>query len=98
MKKVNYLLLLSAAVLLFAASWGKDGPVGPKGPIGATGPTGVAGPIGTANVLYSAWSTPAAYTKTTVFGSIHFSANIAATAITQAILDNGAVIVYGKLD
>jgi hypothetical protein len=107
MKKVNYLLLLSAAVMILAASCGKDGAVGPQGPIGATGPagptgaagaTGPSGPAGTANVLYSAWTTPAAYTKTTVFGTFHLSANIAATGITQAILDNGTVIVYGKLD
>ena len=101
MKKVNYLLVLTAAVMLFASSCGKDGAVGPQGPIGATGPTGPTGSTGatgSANVIYSAWVTPATYTKDTIFSTYHFYANIAATKITQAILDHGTVIVYGKLD
>jgi len=113
MKKINYLLLLSTVVMLFAASCGKNGAPGPQGstgptgptgptgtigPAGAIGPTGATGATGTANVMYSAWITPATYAKTTVFGSFHFDANIAATKITQDILDKGAVIVYGKLD
>jgi hypothetical protein len=125
MKKINYLLLLLTAVMLFAASCGKNGAPGPQGPIGATGPIGAIGPIGatgpagtngtngtngatgttgatgatgTANVLYSAWITPASYTKDTVFSIYHFYANIPASAITQSILDNGTVVVYGKLD
>jgi hypothetical protein len=104
MKKINYLLLLLTAVMLFAASCGKDGSVGPAGPAGAAGPVGTGGAAGakgdpgTANVIYSDWIKPATYTKTTVFSTIHFSYNIAATKVTQAILDNGTVIVYGKLN
>jgi len=104
MKKVNYLLLLSAICALFITSCGKDGAVGPQGPTGPTGATGPAGPTGatgatgTANVIYSAWVTPSTYTKDTVFSTYHFYTNIAAAKITQAILDHGTVIVYGKLD
>ena len=105
MKKTNYLLLLAIAfMVLVASSCGKDGAVGPQGPAGATGPTGpngAAGPTGatgTANVIYSDWTTPATYTKDTIFSSYHFYANIAASKITQDILDHGTVLVYGKLD
>ncbi|HEY4196291.1 MAG TPA: hypothetical protein VGM63_12200, partial [Mucilaginibacter sp.] len=44
------------------------------------------------------WITPTAYAQTTVFGTVHFDANIAASKVTQAILDNGTVLIYGKLD
>jgi len=53
---------------------------------------------GTANVIYSGWYTPSTYAKDTIFGTVHFDANIAASRITQGILDRGSVIVYGKLD
>lgn len=64
-------------------------------PISLKGPQG---PAGTANVIYSDWYTPATYAKTTVFGTTYFTANIAASKITQAILDNGTVVVYAKLN
>jgi hypothetical protein len=111
MKRTNYLLLAAVAfMILVFASCGKDGAVGPQGPVGPTGPTGaagtngtngVAGPTGatgTANVIYSAWTTPSSYIKTTQFGTVEFTANITASKITQAILDNGTVLVYGKLN
>ena len=113
MKKVNHLLVLLAVGVLFVTSCGKNGAVGPQGPIGATGPagptgtagtngtagaTGATGATGTANVIYSAWVTPAAYVETTVFGTTYFSYDMAASKITQAILDKGTVIVYGKLN
>jgi len=59
--------------------------------------TGV-GLRGTANVTYSDWITPSTYKKDTIFGIFHFDANITASKITQAILDKGSVLVYGKLD
>jgi len=111
MKRTNYLLLLAIAfMMLVASSCGKNGNPGPQGPTGATGPTGVTGTAGTAgatgptgatgtaNVIYSDWFTPSSYVQTTIFGTIHFDADKAATKITQAILDNGTVVVYGKLD
>ncbi|MFI5162226.1 MAG: hypothetical protein ACHQHN_13180 [Sphingobacteriales bacterium] len=89
---------------------GPQGPIGPTGPTGTTGTAGIAGSngtngatgstgaTGTANVIYSDWYTPSSYTKDTIFGTYHFYANKAASKITQAILDNGSVLVYGKLD
>jgi len=53
---------------------------------------------GTANVTYSDWITPSTYKKDTIFGTFHFDATITASAITQAILDKGSVLVYAKLD
>ena len=83
---------------------GATGPTGPQGVAGtsgtngATGAVGVTGATGTANVIYSDWVTPSSYTKDTIFSTYHFYADITASKITQAILDNGSVIVYGKLD
>jgi hypothetical protein len=92
---------------------GPTGPIGPTGPQGAagtmgtagtngtkgaTGTIGATGATGTANVIYSDWVTPATYTKDTVFSTYHFYADIPASKITQAILDNGSVLVYGKLN
>lgn len=62
------------------------------------GKDGATGPKGTANVSYSDWFTPGAYQQETVFGSIGFYYDDATTAITQAILDSGTVITFGKLD
>jgi len=101
MKKINILFLLLTAATLLLSSCGKNGapgPQGPTGPNGATGPTGPTGATGTTNVMYSAWVTPSAYTKDTVFSTFHLYADIAASKITQDILDKGTVIVYGKLD
>lgn len=95
------------------ASCGKDGKIGPTGATGPTGPqgsvgtagtngatgsVGATGATGTANVIYSDWITPPSYKKDTVFGTYNFYYDIAASKVTQAILDNGSVIVYGKLD
>ncbi|RYD86833.1 MAG: collagen-like protein [Sphingobacteriales bacterium] len=77
---------------------GKNGTNGTNGATGATGAAGAAGATGTANVIYSDWITPPAYTKTTVFGTSNFMYEIAASKITQAILDKGTVLVYGKLE
>jgi len=71
MKKFNYLLLLSAIIMVFAASCGKDGAVGPAGPTGATGPQGAVGPAGPAgtngqngSIIYSGTTVPASSTGT----------------------------------
>jgi hypothetical protein len=113
MRKSNYLLLLAIAFMLLSASCGKDGAVGPAGAQGTAGTAGIngtagtngvkgatggTGATGTANVIYSDWVTPATYTTTTVFGTDHFDTDIAASKITQAVLDNGTVLVYGKLN
>jgi hypothetical protein len=107
------LSVICLSSLLVKCKKGDDGPIGPagtkgdtgaagangtNGATGATGATGPAGATGTANVIYSDWITPATYTKTTVFGTFNFTYDIAASKITQAILDKGTVIVYGKLN
>jgi len=106
------LSIICLSSLLVKCKKGDDGPIGPagakgdtgaagangtNGATGATGATGPAGATGTANVIYSDWITPAAYTKTTIFSTFNFTYDIAASKITQAILDKGTVLVYGKL-
>lgn len=83
--KTNYLLYGPKT----SGGWGT--PVS----FGATGPQG---PAGTANVMYTGWFTPSTWTKDTVFGIYQFNFNEPMPAITQAILDGGTVITYGKLD
>jgi hypothetical protein len=104
---VGVLLITSCGKNGAVGPQGPTGPTGPQGPAGSTGSagtngtngaTGATGATGTANVIYSAWTAPASYTKDTIFSTYHFYANIAASKITQAILDNGTVLVYGKLD
>lgn len=77
---------------------GAQGPAGANGTNGAAGAAGPQGPAGTANVIYSAWFTPSAYTVATAFGITHLDYNKPAPGITQAILDNGTVLTYGKLN
>jgi hypothetical protein len=106
------LSIICLSSLLVKCKKGDDGPIGPagekgatgaagangaNGTNGATGATGPAGATGTANVIYSDWITPAAYTRTTIFSTYNFTYDIAASKITQAVLDKGTVLVYGKL-
>jgi hypothetical protein len=108
MKTQRYLFLLSIICLSFVlvkCKKGDDGPIGPTGTKGDTGAAGVngatgaagakgaTGATGTANVIYSDWITPPTYTKTTVFGTFNFTYDIAASKITQDILDKGTVMV-----
>jgi len=72
---------------------GPTGPQGPTGPAGPTGPTGPQGPAGTANVIYSAWITVAAADWTGT-GTADQSKILTAPGITQAIKDQGVVLVY----
>jgi hypothetical protein len=112
MQTQRYLFLLAVICLssvLVKCKKGDDGPVGPigskgdtgaagaNGTNGATGATGPGGATGTANVIYSDWFTPTSYTKTTVFGTSNFTYDKAVAQITQAILDKGTVLVYGKM-
>ncbi len=82
MKTVNNLWAAFFAIALFFTSCSKDKSTDTPTP----------------TVTYSDWYTPSAYTKTTVFGTINFTADIAAPKVTQAILDGGTVLVYGKLN
>ncbi|MBB6109081.1 hypothetical protein HDF23_001824 [Mucilaginibacter lappiensis] len=68
MKKINYaLLILTAAIMLFTISCGKDGAAGPKGDTGDKGSTGAVGPAGPAgangtagSMIYSGTTAPVA--------------------------------------
>src|ERR1700720_2689117 len=94
------MLVLSLFTLLLFSSC-KKGDTGPAGATGAAGAAGSAGPTGatgSANVIYSAWFTPDTYVKDTVFNLYGFYYNKATTDITQAVLDSGVVLTYGKLD
>ncbi len=79
------LLLLSCTALLLIGFSCKKGDKGDPGP------------AGTANVFYSAWFTPSAYTKDTVFSIWGFNYNKTAPQITQQVLDSGTVLTFGKL-
>jgi hypothetical protein len=49
-------------------------------------------------VQYSPWFTPGVWTKDTVFGIFGFNYVRLDSAITQAVLDSGVILTYGKLD
>lgn len=68
-----------------------------KGDTGPQGPAGPQGSIGTANVIYSDWFIPSAYTMSTIFGIKNFDYTRQTPAITQAIIDSGTVLTFGKL-
>ena len=93
MKQTIFILLAGALVTtaLYSCKKGDQGPAGPAGP---AGPQGVPG---TPNVIYGDWFTPNAYKKDTIFGIYGFNFDKPVAAITQPILDSGAVLVYGKL-
>lgn len=100
--------------ILFVFAWScKQGEVGPKGETGASGTngtngatgatgasgaTGATGATGTANVIYSAWFSTTAWTKSTIFSLDNFDFNKATPGITTDILDKGVVLVFGKLN
>ena len=60
---------------------------------GDTGPTGPAGPAGSANVIYSAWFSPATWVLETNFTVVERTYTMTSTSLTQAIIDNGVVLV-----
>jgi len=107
--KTKYVLL--ALVIAFTFSCSEDGAVGPQGTSGQNGADGTNGTDGTdgtdgqdgqdgnANVISSDWFTPSSYTLSTGFGGIKLlDHDQAAPKITQEIIDNGVVLVYGKLN
>lgn len=83
--------LMLLVVFVYACKKGDTGPQGPAGPAGPQGTTG------SANVIYSDWFSPPSFTTTTIFGIKNFDYTRPAPAITQAIIDSGIVLTYGKL-
>ena len=81
---------------------GAQGPQGAAGAAGAIGPAGPAGPAGkdgasaSSNINTSAWVTAAPNQWSTDADSTFFSIFLTEKAITQAVLDKGAVLAYVK--
>ncbi len=77
---------------------GAAGPAGPAGATGTTGPAGPAGPqgpAGTANVIYSSWATSTGtFRDSTIDNTLYNITDFAAPSLSQAILDNGVILVY----
>lgn len=108
MKKV--LFSFSILVMMFLISCTKPGPIGQTGPAGTNGKDGAAGTSGTngingtngtngtdgingnANVIGT--STVALNSNSWTAVGTYFGVEISVPAITQAIVDKGAVIVY----
>lgn len=86
--KVLIPLLIFLVVFISSCKKGDTGPQGPAGPQGSTG---------TANVIYSDWFIPSAWTMSTIFGIKNFDYTRQAPAITQAVIDSGMVLTFGKL-
>ena len=89
MEKLTKILMI--AVIAIMASCSKEGP---QGPAGTNGTNGV---DGNANVKYSDWFTPSPWVATTAYGTKDFAYTKTDAAITQSIIDNGVVLVFGKL-
>ena len=109
MKNLKLLLVgcLAISVAIFSCSKGPAGPAGAAGSSGATGANGSNGAAGangtngtngTDSVLHSAWITltTTVDTFTTTGGTPDsiFVDTLAASAITQSILDSGVVLGY----
>lgn len=75
---------------------GATGATGAAGATGGTGATGATGATGTANVIYSSWFSPATWNLETNFGIVERTYTMSTASLTQAIIDNGVVLVYMK--
>jgi len=84
MKKLTTILMI--AVIAIMASCSKEGPAGPAGTNGTNGTNGV---DGNANVQVFLWNT-----SPTSTGSGPYTTTYNISAITQDILDRGAVLMY----
>jgi len=73
--------MILCVVLLFVGCTGEDGARGP------------AGPAGTANVIYSDWYETDPWVQETFFGVIERTFTMTTAALTQEIIDHGAVLV-----
>jgi hypothetical protein len=93
-------LTLAVLFSVTACKKGDTGDTGPAGSTGSTGATGVQGPQGdqgNANVNTLIFSTTSSdWTWSSSFGNHYYSTDKAATNITQAIVDSGAVWVYAQ--
>jgi hypothetical protein len=94
------LLILAAFSLAFMSCEGPAGPEGPQGAQGPEGPQGAEGPQGpegTANVIYSSWTEFDSANwgnLISVFGADYREYIVQAPEITDAIRNQGIVMVY----
>ena len=87
MKTKTLAIGIIAATLLFTGC-AKDGATGPKGPAGATGTPGT---NGTANISTTTLNVTSWIWNATLFES---TATFTVTALTQNVIDKGAIMVY----
>jgi hypothetical protein len=87
MKKVFFSIAFLAMILLSSCT-----KPGPEGPVGKAGTNGTNGTNGNANVIGT--NTLALTSSSWTASGKFFYAGITATAITQAIVDKGVVMVY----
>ncbi|WP_157491673.1 collagen-like triple helix repeat-containing protein [Maribacter thermophilus] len=104
-KQLLSLLFISSMLIACSKEDGEDGAIGPQGPQGeqgipgedgadgADGEQGEKGDTGTANVIYSGWIT-SGFEANILDDSATF--DIEAPSLTQEIIDEGAVLVYGR--
>jgi hypothetical protein len=100
--KPYYFLLILCSVVLIACKKGDigpEGPIGPQGPQGEQGAQGPRGNPGTANVIYSNWASLAHnYRDSTIDLANRRINHIAVPQLTQAIMNNGVVLVYMRFN
>lgn len=103
-KKIHLfsIVLLSILIISCSAEDGATGPVGPAGPQGeqgevgadgADGDQGEQGDSGTANVIYSPWI-DSEFDLNIISTSASFS--IFTIALTEDIIEEGVILVYGR--
>ncbi|WP_131248781.1 collagen-like protein [Aquimarina atlantica] len=96
---VRGIIMLFLSVIIFSCSDGEDGAIGPAGQNGIDGingqdgQDGTDGQPGTANVIYSDWI-PTGFENFINNSNADFTIN--APDMTDAIIESGAILVYGK--
>ncbi|GAA3615474.1 hypothetical protein Q4Q39_01900 [Flavivirga amylovorans] len=97
-KLVRLVMVLMVSISIFSCSDGEDGATGPAGPAGVDGTDGVDGEDGapgTANVIYSEWIEKG-FDDDSGVGTPTASFDIEAPEITEKVLDQGVVLVFGR--
>ena len=106
MRKFKLLSLLLVVISFITINCTKEGPegpagsAGPQGPAGGTGAAGPAGAIGSANVIYSNWidESTLSWADTTIVTAPHQRAILRPISLTQAIVDNGTILMYRRFN
>ncbi len=91
---IKLVMVLMVSMSIFSCSDGEDGATGPAGPAGVDGTDGQDGAPGTANVIFSDWIQQGFGDEPLETHSSSF--DIEAPEITQKVLDQGVVLVFGR--